>query len=199
MAVLLRFLAWFLLWLRYRIRVAGLQAVAARGRRGILFLPNHPALIDPVILMSRLHARFRPRPLADQDQVAKPGVRWLASLFRVIAIPDPARYGEESREQVETALGAVAAALRQGDNVIFYPAGRIYRSRLESLGGNRGLELLLAQAPEARVVLVRTTGLWGSGFGRGQGGPPPVPQTLRRGFWGLLASGMFFAPRRPVT
>jgi long-chain-fatty-acid--[acyl-carrier-protein] ligase len=199
MAVLFRWLARMLLGLRYRVRVDGVAQVAARGRRGILFLPNHPALVDPVMLMSRLHARFRPRPLADQDQIAPPGVRWLASIFRVIAIPDPARYGEESREQVEKALETVAAALRQGDNVIFYPAGRIYRSRLESLGGNRGLELLLAMVPEARVVLVRTTGLWGSGFGRGQGGPPAVSRTLRRGFLGVLTSGVFFAPRRRVA
>ena len=63
----------FILWmvvtaavhLRYRIRVKGLDEVVARyGRKGILFLPNHPALIDPVILNTVLWGRFKPRSLA---------------------------------------------------------------------------------------------------------------------------------------
>jgi 1-acyl-sn-glycerol-3-phosphate acyltransferase len=41
-----------ILALRYRIRVQGVSAVVQRGRRGILFLPNHPAMIDPVIVMA---------------------------------------------------------------------------------------------------------------------------------------------------
>ena len=44
----------WLLRLRYRIQVSGVAEVAAKGRTGILFLPNHPGLIDPVILMSHL-------------------------------------------------------------------------------------------------------------------------------------------------
>ena len=59
----------FILWmvvtaavhLRYRIRVKGLDEVVARyGRKGILFLPNHPALIDPVILNTVLWGKFKP-------------------------------------------------------------------------------------------------------------------------------------------
>ena len=67
-----------LLWLRYRVRVRGLDEVVRRGTKGVLFLPNHPALIDPFIVISQLHGRFRPRSLADRDQVARPFVRWMA-------------------------------------------------------------------------------------------------------------------------
>ena len=34
--------------LRYRIRMDGVKAIKAKGAGGILFLPNHPALIAPV-------------------------------------------------------------------------------------------------------------------------------------------------------
>ncbi|MCD6526105.1 MAG: hypothetical protein J7K75_03825 [Desulfuromonas sp.] len=40
-----------------------------------------------------------------------------------------------------------------------YPVGRIDRSQYESLCGSSAVERLLNACPEARVVLVRTTGL----------------------------------------
>ena len=73
-----RCLVVFLLWLRYRSRVRGMDAVRAKGATGILFLPNHPALIDPIIVAAYLHKHFRPRFLADQDQVDRPVIRTLA-------------------------------------------------------------------------------------------------------------------------
>ncbi|HWQ10265.1 MAG TPA: hypothetical protein VN436_14190, partial [Holophaga sp.] len=77
-AALLRSIARCALRLRYRIEVQGLEEVAAKGTTGILFLPNHPALVDPVIVLSELHRRFAPRSLADKDQIGPPGVRFLA-------------------------------------------------------------------------------------------------------------------------
>ena len=65
--LLILFVARPLLWLRYRVQVRGLGKIAIRGRGGILFLPNHPALIDPVILVCRLYGRFRTRALADRS------------------------------------------------------------------------------------------------------------------------------------
>ena len=38
-----------LIALRYRVEVTGLDEIAPASGQGILFLPNHPALIDPVI------------------------------------------------------------------------------------------------------------------------------------------------------
>ena len=71
-AALFREFSRAVLRLRYSIEVFGVQDVAAKGTRGILFLPNHPALMDPVIVMSELHRHFQPRSLADKDQVEPP-------------------------------------------------------------------------------------------------------------------------------
>ena len=48
----LRLLIRCLLWLRYRIRVRGLNRIAPPDGRGVLFLANHPALIDPIMVMA---------------------------------------------------------------------------------------------------------------------------------------------------
>jgi len=44
-------------------------------------------------------------------------------------------------------IEASAAALRQGEALLLYPAGRIYRQRREDLGGNSAVEQLAARGP----------------------------------------------------
>ena len=188
-----------MLWLRYRVRVAGVDAVAAKGRGGILFLPNHPALVDPLILFSHLYPDFAPRPLADRDQVELPVLRTLTDRLRVLTIPDIMLYGGKGREQIEEALSEIIESLQEGDNVLLYPAGHILRHRFEDLGANSAVEVILDKAPNARVVLIRTRGLWGSSFGHGQGKAPKIGLVLRRGVLRLFANFLLFSPRRPVS
>jgi len=186
----------FLLGLRYRVRIEGMESL--KGKRGLLFLPNHPAYVDPMILMAHLFPAFRPHTLADKDNMAKPGIRWIAERLGVKPIPDPARYGESCRPEVEQVIQECIAGLRRGENWLLYPAGRIYHSRFEDLGGNSAVETILAQAPEIGVVLVRTTGLWGSSFGRAPGRHPELMEGLLHGFKCLLANFLIFGPRREV-
>jgi long-chain-fatty-acid--[acyl-carrier-protein] ligase len=195
----LRVLIRCLLWLRYRIRVRGLDRIAPPDARGVLFLANHPALIDPIMVMAVLWPRFRPRVLADRAQARRFGIHFLARRARALEIADMTRDGRGAREQVESMIEASAAALRQGEALLLYPAGRVYRQRREDLGGNSAVEQLLQAVPDVRVVLVRTAGLWGSSFSRASGKPPELLPALRRGLWGLLKSGLVLAPRRHVA
>jgi len=197
-----RLLFWFVkicLWLRYRIRVSGLDKIASRGREGILFLPNHPALIDPVIMMAVLRGSFSPRALADKDEIDLFFIRWLARRSDVIPIPDIGRYGQSARPKVEASLAEGAQWMKQGGNMLLYPAGRLCSSRLEDLGGTSAVETLLHEFPGVRVVLVRTRGLWGSAFGYASGKTPYAGKVLKKYLPGLFASLLLFMPRRRVT
>jgi len=200
MKTLLTLLFAFLLRLRYCIHVSGLREIRKSCRndhRPILFLPNHQALIDPVIIMSLLHSSFAPRPLADEQQTSHPLFRWLMTQLRAIRIPDLNTKGQQVREQVFAGLEEVVAALKQGDNVLLYPAGRICRSQLEQLGGNSGVAHVVHAVPEARIVLVRLRGLWGSRFSRARG-IPSLLGDLGKLSLAVLVSGIFFMPRRRV-
>jgi len=199
MDLLLRWLAKFSLWLRYRVRTVGMEQIAAGGTKGILFLPNHPALIDPIILGTVLHKTFRARFLADEDQIDRFFIRRLAGRVNVIPIPDPAKVGAAARQAVEAGLEKCVEALRNGDNVALYPAGQILRGRLTNLRGNSAVEFILGRLPDVRVVLVRTTGLWGSLFSYAPGRVPNVAEVLRKAAVSLLAGGVVFMPRREVT
>ncbi len=199
MAVFLRILVRALMRLRYRIRVSGLDEVARRGKRGILFLPNHPALVDPPIIISELYQQFAPRVLADKDQVDRFFVRWVARVIGVRTLPDPAKHGDASRAEVERVLRDSIAILKGGENLLLYPAGHLCRSRLENLGANSAVESILKELPDMRVVLIRTRGLWGSSFGYASGRAPDLRQILKKAFPIFMANGIFFSPRRQVS
>ncbi|HNX30051.1 MAG TPA: AMP-binding protein [Holophaga sp.] len=185
--------------LRYSIEVFGLEDVAAKGAHKVLFLPNHPALVDPVIVLSELYRRFQPRSLADKDQISPPGVNWLARKMGACPMPDVAKYGEASRPEMERVLAECVEGLKAGGNLLLYPGGHLMHGRYEDLGGASAVETLLERVPDARVVLVRTRGLWGSSFSWAAGQHPHLVSALRRGAGFLLANFLFFSPRRRVS
>lgn len=185
--------------LRYKVEVKGLEKIeSGQGRGGILFLANHPALIDPVILLSILYGDFCPRPLADHDQTDRFYLRPLMKLIRAIRIPHPGVTGRTSRDAVRAGIAAVAKALRQGDNILLYPAGRLYRSCREEIGANSAVATVLSENPGQRLVLVRTTGLWGSSFSWAAGRMPSPFGGFYTYLLFFLANGFFFGPRRRV-
>lgn len=190
-----------ILALRYRIRVTGLDTIAQHenGASGIIFAPNHPGLMDPPIVYSVL-AGSRPRPMSDAGLLQGPLGALIKAAVNPVAIPDLSKHtGRAALDSINQGLAQVGVTLKRGDNVLFYPAGRIYRGDRESLGGNSGLQRILEAAPDARLVLVRTTGLWGSTSSfAGAGGNPDLSRFLLRGLVTLLGNLVFFTPRREV-
>jgi long-chain-fatty-acid--[acyl-carrier-protein] ligase len=197
-AKLLAFAARRLLALRYRVRISEAPLAKKSGSPGILFMPNHPALIDPVIVLAHLHGEFGIRPLALEDQIDLPIIRTLADLLGTLRVPVLSELDEGSVKAVQRSIELCIQALKQGENVLLYPAGRLMRHRLETLGGVSAAHRIISELPQVRVVLVRTTGLWGSCFGWASGAPPRLSDGLFRHLGGLLASAIFFAPKRDV-
>lgn len=192
-------IAKFILWLRYDIKLLGLEKITARGRTGIVFLPNHPALIDPVMVYVRLQRIFAPRGFGDQDQVDRFLIRFFAKRWGVRTIPSIATYGPAAKAKIEEVLDESIEGLKGGENLVIWPAGHIYHSYRESLGANSSVERILQKCPDARIVLIRTTGLWGSAFGWASGYAPKVAPILRKGLLAIFANAVLFTPRRKVT
>lgn len=188
-----------LLSVRYRITIEGVESVTSKGKIGILILPNHPGLIDPVIVAASLWKSFRIRPLANENQIDRPVIRTLARWIGARPIPDIGAVGLAGRACVEEAVGQCAQGLRNGENILLYPAGHLTHQREEDLGSASAVETLLRQAPECRVVLVRIRGLWGSSFTWASGTEPTVTGVFRKALLPLLASLLFFMPRRAIS
>lgn len=205
-----RLLQWvlrLLLAVRYRVEVQGLKTIHAHDDgRPLLFLPSHSALVDPLLIYSLL-ADYRPRAMADSRQVDKAIIRTLIRPFQPIIIPDllqdAGRPGQHAEKAVRAALDASVAALKQGDNLLLYPAGRLTRDGHDRLDANSGAHALYSCVPECRVVLVRIRGLWGSSFSYAPctghyGDAPHFFKALSTAAARLLCNALLFMPRRPV-
>lgn len=189
-----------LLRLRYRIDIKGLDRIRRDGKVGMLFLPNHPALVDPLIVNVALQQHFSVRPLADRAQADHPVTGFLLNKMQALLIPDLSQQSNQGeRGDVAEALQLMERSLEQGEHLLVYPAGRIYRGPNEELRGSSAVDRLVKAVPEARVVLVRTSGLWGSRFSRAHGDKPHFFKTLLAMLPKLLVNGLVFMPKRTVT
>ncbi len=187
-----------LLKIRYSIVTEGYNDIADNDERGVLFLPNHPALIDPIILSTVLFKRFTPQPVIDNEQANMPVMKHVIKRVNPIPIPDLRKDGRKSHSHVKEVIKTVADILNKGGNVMFYPSGRIYRSEKENIGTNSGVWQILRMAPDTRVVLVRSTGLWGSSFGRACGCQPDISKNLWCYLFSIITGIFLFVPKRKV-
>lgn len=187
--------------LRYRIRAEGLASISKeKGKSGILFLPNHPSELDPIFLMLLLWKPFRPHPLVVQYFFEMKGVLPFMKLVRAFSLPSMNGTSNSwKKHQMEKLFQRLATDLDAGENFLIYPAGKLKLQEKESIGGASLVYSLLQQCPNAQVVLVRTTGLWGSSFSRAVTGKvPSLGKTLVRSFIYCLRNCIFFMPRREV-
>jgi len=195
---LLELLGKIILRLRYSIKIKGLDDIKSRGKSGILFLPNHPALIDPAIIVSILHKDFTPQSLAVEFRLTNPLIAWISKRFGARLIPDIPRTGPAASTVIKEMLSESVEHIRSNGNFLLYPAGRLKRSYLEEIRATRAVKLILEQIPDVRVVLVRQNGLWGSSFSWASGKNPDLMFNLKQSLKYLFLNGLFFMPRRPV-
>ncbi len=186
---------------RYAIAVEGLDEILARQSKGLLVLPNHPAMIDPLIVSAEFH-RAPLRPLVDElfFRAGHLAPHVLKSLDAVV-VPDLRAHRSKTGATMARGLaGVVLDALKDGGNVLFYPSGHIYTENREDVGTRQLAYNVCKELPEGvRVLGVRTTGLWGSIWSRaGRAKSPAFVPTLVKSvlLWFFVSP---FKRRRAVT
>ncbi|VTU00532.1 bifunctional protein aas : Acylglycerophosphoethanolamine acyltransferase OS=Blastopirellula marina DSM 3645 GN=DSM3645_02118 PE=4 SV=1: Acyltransferase: PP-binding: AMP-binding [Gemmataceae bacterium] len=195
----------WVMWATFRVLLAQRYWLTLKGKDEVLkrpgpylIMPNHPALVEALLLYVRLWSTFRMRPLLLETNFNNPVMGPFGFIMRAIRMPEIARASAREKERAGAAVAEVVAALNRGENVILWPSGKLSRDGSERLGGARTAADVLAAVPGVTVVLVRTRGLWGSRFSFAD----REPFVLHGLFTGLAlwASNLFlFAPRRRVT
>lgn len=185
--------------LRYRVRVVGRERLSDL-KGPTLVLPNHPAYIDPPLVLSHLRLSGPIRPIVTAMMYRRAALYPMMRLVEALEVPELDEHSHGAREQTLAMIDAVVAGLKQGENFLLYPSGRAQRRGLERIGAARSAAEILQRCPEANIVLVRTRGLWGSMFSYARtGGPPNLARCVLRGIGWMLANLLVFAPRRRVT
>ena len=185
---------------RYRVEVDGLPAVAQD--RPLLVLPNHPAMVDPM-LVGVTFWKTPLKPLSDElffhTGIVAPRV---LKTLGAVAVPDHRKHRTAKGATIARGLGdIVKSTLEDGGNVIFYPSGHIQtESEREDIGTRQLAYNICGDLPEGvHVIGVRTRGLWGSIWSRKgrKTSPSFVPTFIKSVFLWFFWSP--FVPRRRVT
>jgi 1-acyl-sn-glycerol-3-phosphate acyltransferase len=167
---LLRFAAWCLANIMYRVRVVHPERLPAQG--AAVVAENHVSFVDSLLLASdsARPARF----IMDSDFAHLPFVRFFFRGAKVIPIAPASK----DPELLERAYDRIAGELEEGELVCIFPEGGI------TSDGNlspfrRGVERIVERTP-VPVIPVALVGLWGSFFSR-KGGKA-MTRPFRR-FW----------------
>ncbi len=167
---LLRFAAWCLANILYRVRVEHPERIPAQG--AAVVASNHISFIDSLLIMSA-----SPRPvrfIMDAEFAVLPVVRFLFRGAKVIPIAPASK----DPKLLEHAYDRVAEELAEGEMVCIFPEGGI-SSDGKLAPFRRGIEKIVDTTP-VPVIPVALEGLWGSFFSRKGGRAMTRP--FRR-FW----------------
>ena len=166
---LMRFLAWIVISIVYRIRPTGLENIPSEGPA--IVVSNHVSFMDPIVLGGSVS---RPMRFVMYYKIFQ--MPMLSFIFRQAkAIPIAGK--NEDEEIMAAAFSAVDAELEAGNIVCIFPEGALTRD------GNvqrfrPGIERILQSRP-VPVIPVALCGLWGSWFSRRQdGGLRKIPGRL---------------------
>jgi len=188
------------LHLRYKVKIVGIEHL--HNGRTHLILPNHQAIIDPIILFAEFYDH-KMYPLVDgRFWHSSAIVRHILDLLNAVCVPDLAvSHNEDEVNQVKSLNSIVIDNLNQNNDVIFYPSGHITTDGIEHIGNRRlayevCTEIMQrAQKPQVEILSIRISGLWGSIWSRkNRKSSPALGTTL------LKSIGLLFVvrPRRQV-
>jgi len=153
---LLRFVAWMLAHVLYRLELEGDERIPDEGPA--VLVANHVSFVDWLLVAS---ASARPvRFVMDHAFMRVPVLKWLFRDARVIPIA-PAR---DDPALLEEAFDRIAAELADGELVCVFPEGRITRDgRMAPF--RPGVERIVERTP-VPAVPIALVGMWGSFFSR---------------------------------
>jgi 1-acyl-sn-glycerol-3-phosphate acyltransferase len=166
---LLRFLAYCLANVMYRLRVRGHSNIPAEGPG--LLICNHVSFVDWLIIAAGVK---RPVRFVMDHAFAKGPMRWLVRDAKII----PIARAKENAETLKRAFERIAKELRDGNLVCIFPEGKITADgRMNPF--RPGVERILAETP-VPVVPMALRNMWGSLFSR-YGGKAILKKPRR--FW----------------
>ncbi len=152
----LRFLAWIIARLIYRIKIEGLEKIPEKG--AALLVCNHVTLVDWLIISAAIK---RPIRFVMYYQFANlPVLKYLLRHGKVIPIAGK----NEDATIFESAFKQVSAELSNGELVCIFPEGGITLDG-EMAEFKKGMEYIL-QKNSVPVIPLALNGMWGSIFSR---------------------------------
>ncbi|MDD3875546.1 MAG: 1-acyl-sn-glycerol-3-phosphate acyltransferase [Bacteroidales bacterium] len=187
----------FFLSLRYRWHISGEEIL--KDKKLKIFFPNHPALIDPILLTSIIYKYANVAPAISAKYYRNKSFLPLLKLINAIPVAD---LSEGERDvNVYTKMSQMARLeFKKGHHLLLYPAGQLAAQEHEKLFNKQGAFRIVSELnDDIEIIGVRIKGFWGSRWSKyGNTKTPDFAKTLLASFRYLALRGFFFCPKRPV-
>ena len=187
-----------LLRFRYKISIQGSEII--QNNSPVLFLPNHQALVDPIILMSHIYRFSTVIPVISEKYFDIPVAKWYFRQLGAVRVSD-LEAGSRNTMVLKSITRAVFKGFRRNKNILLYPSGQIAGQGYEKIFNKKAAYHIVEKIPEdVQIVGVRISGLWGSMFSKARTGKSPdFFFQLLKGLLFVLANLLFFVPKRRVS
>jgi len=183
---------------RYKILVQGSDVF--RENSPAFILPNHQALIDPLILVSHIYRFSTVTPVMSEKYFDIPVAKTFFRRLGAVRVSD-LENGSRDTQVLKVITRSVIKGFKRRQNIILYPSGHIAGQGFEKIYNKKSAYHIVNKLPEdVQVIGVRITGLWGSMFSKAKTGKSPnFFFQLLKGMFFVLANLIFFLPKRTVT
>lgn len=192
--------------LRYRVKVIGAERFKDwEMPHGALMFANHPSFLDGFfITVYAVKCNLRPYPWVLDTELKSPFIRAILSINKMTAdfveTPDFGKtITEEKLKKLEECFLESKMLMRSGHPVMLFPSGRVQDRPVETIGGSSAAYKLFLDNPNAKVILVRSRGFWGSRFSRALTGRPNLVKASLDLLKVILLNLIFFSPRREIS
>ncbi len=183
------------LWItsiRYTIKLNNVELV--NDGEWLLIFPNHPALIDPIILTWVLWKYILFSPVISKGYSSLPILSSIFSYFWTEYIDNL-----WSQESLQKNIIALKNKLLQKENILLYPSWSIYSKWAESILGKRMAYLMVSERVHSKIIWVKIEGLWWSIWSKSvTGNTPNIGKNLLLWLYYTIANGIFFVPKREI-
>jgi 1-acyl-sn-glycerol-3-phosphate acyltransferase len=187
-----------LLRFRYKISIQGSEIL--QNNSPVLFLPNHQALVDPIIILSHVYRFSTATPVVSEKYFNIPVVKWYFKRLGAVSVSDLEK-GSRDTQVLKSITRAVLKGFRRNKNFLIYPSGQIAGQGYEKIFNKKSAYHIVRTIPEGvQIIGVRITGLWGSMWSKAKTGKSPnFFVQLLKGIFYVLANLLFFMPKRSVS
>lgn len=187
-----------ILSLRYQVKLSQLDCIDKN--RPVLFLPNHQAVVDPMLLVSSIYPYKNLVPVITSTYYDMPVLHLFFKRWGAVRVSDLSS-GSRNVDVLNDIKQAALKAFKHNRSIVIYPSGKIAEQGWERIQNKKSAYEIIKQLPDnVQIIGVRISGLWGSMWSKAYSGKSPdFLRCLLKGLGFTIANLVFFMPRRKVN
>ncbi len=187
-----------ILSIRYNVHVKNAYLLKSHAPK--LILPNHQAIMDPILLFASLYKYTSSVPVVTSGYYDMPIAKSIFSAWGAVRVSD-LESGSRNTNVLEQITQGINKGIKMNKNIVLYPGGQLAGQGYERIFNKQSAYRAVKDIPSnAEVIAVRISGLWGSRWSKAWTGKSPhFLSVLLKCLGFTFINLLFFMPRRKVS